>query len=438
MLSGKKAAITAALCCVGMVVAACGSSTDSGDTADTGTSVTQTDTGGDTGGDTESPSDSDQGTDTGETDSSDTGGSDAGVEVGADDITTDFAAMEKLKDVAAAGEGKITAILPDTTTSARYTEFDAPYLEKSFQMAGLSDSDYSVVNAQGSTDTQLTLAQNAISDGASVLIVDPLDSGTGAQIESYAAEHGVPVIDYDRLVLGGQREYYVSFDNVKVGELIGDGFVQCATDWGLDTVTFIEMAGDPTDNNASMFKEGYDSVVDPLVADGSYNRVAEPAGTWNPQEAATLFQQAMTANPDVNAAITPNDGNTAPIITYLKTLNVEPNTFPLTGQDATLEGLQNILAGYQCGTVYKPIYLEAQAAAALAIYLRAGQTPPDSLVNGTAKDTEAGTDVAAVLMTPIWVTADNMNDTVVKDGAVTADQLCKGYEDACEAAGISG
>jgi D-xylose transport system substrate-binding protein len=345
--------------------------------------------------------------------------------------------MATLKDVAAAGQGKITVILPDTTTSARYTEFDAPYLEKAFTAAGLTSADFSVVNAQGSTATQLTDAQTAISAGATVLVVDPLDSGTGAQIESYAKSHGVPVIDYDRLTLGGSRDYYISFDNVKVGTLIGQGFVQCAQDWGLTDVKFIEMSGDPTDNNATLFKQGYDAVLKPLEDGGTYTKVAEPAGTWDPPTAATEFEQALTAHPDANAAVTPNDGNTAPIITYLKKQNVAAKTFPLTGQDATLDGLQNVLAGYQCGTVYKPIYLEAQAAAALAIYLRAGQTPPSALVNGTAKDTQANTDVPSVLMTPVWVTPDNMNATVVTDGAVTADQLCKGYEDQCKAAGIT-
>jgi D-xylose transport system substrate-binding protein len=346
--------------------------------------------------------------------------------------------MATLKDVAAAGKGKITAILPDTTTSARYTEFDAPYLEKSFETAGLTKDDFSVVNAQGSTATQLTDAQTAISAGATVLIVDPLDSGTGAQIETYAKSHGVPVIDYDRLTLGGSRDYFVSFDNVKVGTLIGQGFVQCATDWGLKDVKFIEMAGAPTDNNATLFKQGYDAVLKPLEDKGTYKKVAEPAGTWDPPTAATEFEQALTANPGVNAALTPNDGNTAPIITYLKKQNVKPKTFPLTGQDATLDGLQNILAGYQCGTAYKPIYLEAQAAAALALYLRAGQTPPKELVNGTAQDTQAKTTVPSVLMTPVWVTAKNMNDTVIKDKAVTAAQLCKGFTEQCKAAGISG
>lgn len=346
--------------------------------------------------------------------------------------------MAQLKDVASAGKGKVAVILPDTVTSARYTEFDAPYLQKALETSGLTSSDFSIVNAQGSTSGELTDAQTAISAGATVLIMDPLDSGTGAQIESYAKSHGVPVIDYDRLSLGGSRDYYVSFDNVQVGKLIGQGFEQCLTDWSVKSPQFIEMKGAPTDNNATLFAQGYDQVIKPFVDSGKWKKLAEPAGTWDPPTAATEFQQALTAHPTANSAIIPNDENAAPIITYLKTHNVKPKTFPLTGQDATLIGLQNILAGYQCGTVYKPIYLEAQAAVALALYLRAGQTPPSALVNGKTADTQGKTEVASVLLTPEWVTPKNMKDTVIKDQFVPAKQLCtKDFAAACTAAGIS-
>ena len=136
--------------------------------------------------------------------------------------------------------------------------------------------------------------------------------------------------------------------------------------------------------------------------------------------------------------MTPNDDNANAIIAYLKTLNVPANTFPTTGQDATLTGLQNILTGYQCGTVYKAIYLEAQAAVALALYLRAGQEPPADLVNGTTRDGTANVDVPSVLLTPLWVTADNLNETVVTDGFVDKAQLCAGdVAAACTAAGIN-
>lgn len=353
-------------------------------------------------------------------------------------FTKDFSAMESLKGLAAQGKGKIAVILPDTTSSARYTEFDAPYLKKAFESAGLSSSDFSIANAQGSDNTQLTDAQSAISGGATVLVVDPLDAGVGKAIETYAHSHGVPVIDYDRVTLGGLRSYYVSFDNVKVGTLIGKGFVACTKDWKVSKPNVIVMAGDPTDNNATLFSQGYNAVLKPLIASGAIVQTAAPAGTWDPPTALTEFQQAYTAHPTTNSVIVPNDANAAPIISYLKSQHVAPKTFPVTGQDASLIGLQNVLSGYQCGTAYKPIYLEAQATAALAIYLNAGKTPPVGLVNGQTDDTVAHTKVPSVLLTPEWVTSSDMAATVVADGFVTAKQLCThAYASACTAAGIS-
>jgi D-xylose transport system substrate-binding protein len=166
-------------------------------------------------------------------------------------------------------------------------------------------------------------------------------------------------------------------------------------------------------------------------------KVGEPAGTWTPSVAATTFQQQRTAHPNINAVVTPNDANAAAVIAVLKNAGVKPKTFPTTGQDAQVSGLQNILSGYQCGSVYKPIQLEAQAAAALALYLRAGQTPPSGLVNGTTNDYQEHKDVASVLLTPIWVTPANMKQ-VVTDGAVKYGQLCTGaYKSKCAAAGIT-
>jgi D-xylose transport system substrate-binding protein len=360
-------------------------------------------------------------------------------ELTVDSFTSDFSAMAGLKDLAAQGAGKIAVILPDTTSSTRYTEFDQPYLKKAFEAAGLTDSDFSIVNAQGSDQTQLTDAQSAITGGASVLVVDPLDKGVGASIENYAKAHGVPVIDYDRLTLGGTRSYYVSFDNVKVGGLIGNGLVSCIDDWKVADPNVVVMAGDPTDNNATLFSQGYNAVLKPLFDSGKYKEVATPAGTWDPPTALTEFQQAYTANSSTNAVLVPNDANAAPIINFLKTQrHIPPKTFPVTGQDASLAGLQNILAGYQCGTAYKPIYLEAQAAAALAIYLNAGQTPPSGLVNGQTADTDTDTQVPSVLLTPQWVTIDNMADTVVADKFVSTSSLCAGaLASACSDAGIS-
>jgi D-xylose transport system substrate-binding protein len=356
-------------------------------------------------------------------------------DVSATSFTPDFSAMAQLKDLASSGKGKIGVLLPDTVTSARYVEFDAPLLTKAFEAAGLTSSDFSVQNAHGDNATQVSQAQADVTNGASVLIVDPLTSGVGAQIEKYGKQHGVAVIDYDRLTLGGERTYYISFDNVKVGELIGQGFADCATAWGVKSPQIIEMKGDPTDNNATLFAQGYESVI---KQHADWKVLAKPAGTWDPPTALNEFTQAFTANSSANGAIIPNDANDAPIISYLKNHGVKPKTFPTTGQDGSSVGLQNVLAGYQCGTVYKPIYLEAQASAAVAIYVRAGKTPPADLVNGKTPDTQSNVDVPSVLLTPVWVTTDNMADTIIKDGAVKASDICTAaLKNACKAAGIS-
>jgi D-xylose transport system substrate-binding protein len=346
--------------------------------------------------------------------------------------------MAALKPLAAEGKGNVAAILPDTVSSARYTEFDAPYLSQALALAGLSPTQFSVQNAQGSDATELSDAEAAITKGASVLIMDPLDSGVGAQIESYAKSHGVKVVDYDRLTLGGSREYYVSFNNVEVGTLIGKGFVACAAAEHVTKPNVLVMRGAPTDNNATLFAQGYDAVLAPYFANKTYVDVGTPAGTWDPPTAESEFQQAYTAHKNINSLVSPNDENAAPIITYLQREGIKANTFPVTGQDATLVGLQNILSGYQCGTVYKPIYIEAQAAVALAMYLRAGKTPPSSLVNNTTEDSQEHVAVPSVLGVPEWVTPSNMNSTVIADQFVPAQQLCVAqYVAACKAAGIS-
>jgi D-xylose transport system substrate-binding protein len=346
--------------------------------------------------------------------------------------------MSQLTSVASAGKGSVAVILPDTVSSTRYVEFDAPYLKQAFTTAGLSSSDLTVENALGSDATQFSMAQSAITKGASVLVVDPLDSGVGAHVESYAKQHGVAVIDYDRLTLGGTRSYYVSFNNVKVGQVMGQGLVSCVTAWGVKTPNVIVMKGAPTDNNATLFAQGYDGVMASYFSSGKWKEVSQPAGTWDPPTALSEFEQQYTAHKNINAALIPNDENGAPIIHYLQGQGIKAKTFPTTGQDATLTGLQNILTGYQCGTVYKPIYLEAQAAAALALYVRAGQTPPASLVNGATEDTTAKVSVPAVLLSPEWVTTSNMNSTVIADKFVPASQLCAGsYASACKTAGIT-
>jgi len=346
--------------------------------------------------------------------------------------------MAKLKALAAKGDGLIGVLLPDTTTSARYETYDRPYLKQALEAAGLSSDQYKIDNAQGSATTMQTQADADITNGASVLILDAIDSGSGAAIEASAKAKGVAVIDYDRLTQGGPPDrIYVSFDNVNVGKFIGRGEVDCIKAWNVKSPNILVMDGAATDNNAKLFAQGYNGVLKPFFDKGTYVKVGEPAGTWTPSVTATNFTQQFTAHPNINAVVTPNDDNANAVIAQLQSQQVPPKTFPTTGQDASPVGLQNILKGYQCGTVYKPITAEAQAAVAIALYLRAGEKPPAALINGTTKDDQAGTDVASVLLTPKWVTAANMQATVIKDKWIKASVLCvSAVKTACVAAGI--
>jgi D-xylose transport system substrate-binding protein len=338
--------------------------------------------------------------------------------------------------------------MPDTTSSTRYVEFDQPDIKKALLAAGMPASDIiTPQNAQKSDTTFMTDVKADISNGAKVILIDPEDPGTGVEAEKYAAQHGAKIVQYDRLSSGAgaiDSDPYVSFNNVTVGKLIGEGFVSCAKTWlkGKEP-QFIEMHGAPTDNNATLFTEGYDSVLKPLEKAGKIKLLKNTNGTWNPTtpspDALDEFKAAFQATGQTaNSAVIPNDENGAPIITYLKSQGVKPDSFPMTGQDATLTGLQNIISGYQCGTVYKPIYKEAGAAVALAIYLRAGKKAPAGLENSKVTDPSSHKAVPSVLETPEWVTGKTMQMTVIHDGFVKASQLCSGsYAADCKKYGIS-
>ena len=189
-------------------------------------------------------------------------------------FTPNFSFMAKLAGLTAEGKGKVAVILPDTVSSQRYVEFDAPLLTRAFKDAKLPSSDLTVQNAQASDATQITDATTAISNGASVILIDPLDSVTGAQVEKLAKQAGVVAIDYDRLTLGGSRKYYVSFNNVDVGKKIGQGLVQCVKGWHVAHPRVIVGYGATTDNNATLFGEGYDSVLNPLFASHAWKLIA--------------------------------------------------------------------------------------------------------------------------------------------------------------------
>src|SRR6058998_8335 len=301
-------------------------------------------------------------------------------------FTADFSYMAKLADLTKAGKGMVGVILPDTTSSARYVAFDQPYLTQAFQKAGYSSSQFKIDNAQGQEAQQLSIAQADITAGATVLIMDPLNSSVGSQIQAYAQSHGVKIISYDRATFTGTNTYYVSFDNVQVGELIGKGFVQCVSDWGVKSAQVFELdGGQNSDPNAVSFAQGYnDAIWGKKVAHvdkGTTNSqgmklVDEIVATdWKNDVGQTIFQQQFTAHKEINATVEANDGLGNAVVTVLKSKGVKAKSVPTTGQDATPDGMANVLTDYQCGSVYKAVYLEAQAAVALATVLRASKTP---------------------------------------------------------------
>lgn len=344
---------------------------------------------------------------------------------------------------------QVGVILPDTTSSTRYVQFDEPYLNAAFADAGYTQAQYRIDNAQGSDQTQLNDATADINLGAKVLIVDPLDGPTGEAIQKLAQSKGVTLIAYDRAIFAGDKTYYVSFDNEHVGELIGQGFKTCVAAWKISKPqVYVLNGGEDTDPNAISFATGYNKVVwsqpAKTVSAGAtnsdgYKLVGENfAPGWDNTKGGTIFQQAFTAHKQINATIEANDGLANSVITVLKGAGVKPNTVPTTGQDATAQGMAWILQGYQCGSVYKAVYKEAQDAVALGTILLAGGKPPAALLNGKTVDpANPSITEPASLLTPVWVTKANMESTVVADGFDSATAICTiAGASVCAAAGI--
>ena len=375
--------------------------------------------------------------------------------VNIDSFTVNIApTMSLFKGLAAAGTKganslQVGVVLPDTTSSTRWVDFDAPYLKQAFTAAGYTPSEFRIDNAQGSDSTQLSEATADINLGAKILIVCPLDGPTGVAIAKLAEQKGVTLIAYDRAIFEGTSTYYVSFDNEHVGELIGQGFNACVKAWGIKSPqVFVLNGGEDTDPNAISFASGYNKVVwgqsAKSVNAGATNSAGDKlvgenfAPGWDNTKGGTIFQQEFTAHPSINATIEANDGLANAVITDLKTAGVKPHTVPTTGQDATAQGLAWILEGYQCGSVYKAVYKEAQDSVALATILLAGQTPPAALLNSKTVDpTNSSITEPASLLTPVWVTKAHMESTVVADKFDTAQQICAiAGASTCASAGI--
>jgi D-xylose transport system substrate-binding protein len=327
------------------------------------------------------------------------------------------------------GKGAVAVLLPDTQSSVRWEQFDRPYLDQAFKAAGIS---HTIVNAQGDPSTQKTQAEQAITNGAKVILLVDLDPGSGKAIISSAHAKGVKVIDYDRLTLGGGADFYVSFDNTRVGQLQGQGLANCIKQDGLSKPVVAELNGSPTDNNATLFANGYNSVLTPLYSNGTLQKGPnQSVPDWDNQKALTIYEQMLqqTGN-KINAVLAANDGLANSVISAETARKLK--YVPVTGQDATAAGIQHILAGQQCMTVYKAVKKEADGAAKVAIALDKGQTPPSngSVQNGSVK-------TPALLETPVAVTAKNIKDTVIKDGFLTKNEICSGqYAKDCAKYGI--
>jgi D-xylose transport system substrate-binding protein len=329
-------------------------------------------------------------------------------------------------------EGKVGVILPDAASSARWETADRRFLGEAFEAAGV---EYDIQNANGDKAKFATIADQMINGGATVLMLVNLDSPSAATVIKKATDQGIATIDYDRLTLGGNAQYYVSFDNVAVGTNIGEGLVKCMQENGDDSGPVALLNGSPTDNNATLFKEGYEKAI----TDAGYEVTADQSvPDWDNTKAGTIFEQMYTkANGDFVGVASANDGLGGAVAAVLKR-NGDTDKIPTTGQDATAEGLQRVLLGSQCMTVYKAIKKEADAASELAIALINGdQAAADGLATGSVEDTETGQPVKSVLLEPQPIFKDSVKD-VVADGFVAAEDICTNaaLKQACEENGV--
>ena len=376
-------------------------------------------------------------------DDSDSGGSDGGGG-GSTDVTAacsldnppTSAASPPAESAGGQASGKVGVILPDTTSSTRYELYDKPLLEKALTDAGITAD---VQNAQGDKNKFASIAQSMIGDGSKVLIIDSIDAASGAGVEQLADAAGVQVIDYDRVNLGGTAPYYVSFDNEDVGRLQAQTLVDCLKAQGVDKPKIIMMnGGTDVDNNAVLFQKGAHSVFDPLVESGDLE-IAQEATVkgWKTENAAPAFTQALTASgSDIQGVLAANDDIANAVIGVLKNEGADGKVV-VTGQDSSVEGLQNVITGKQSMTIFKNVTLEAGAAAALAISLISGTDPADAGITLAPFEDPQSPDhkLQALLLPSEVITQANVQD-VIDAGALTADEICAGIEDDCSKLGI--
>ena len=326
---------------------------------------------------------------------------------------------------ASAAAGFVGVILPDAASSARWETADRPFLNAAFKAAGVP---VDIQNANGDKAQFATIAEQMITKGAKVLIMVNLDSDSAKAVQDKAAAQGVKTIDYDRLTLKGSASYYVSFDNVSVGKLQGQGIVNCLRAKGVKKARVVYLNGSPTDNNATLFKQGYASIVGPYLKRTGGTLVADQAvPDWDNAKGGVIFEQMLSkAGGKLDAVVSANEGLGLAAIAVLKKNKLNGKVC-VSGQDATVDGLRAVLEGDMSNTIYKAIKAEAQGAAKLAIALLNGQaaTTNGSVDNGSVK-------VPSVLLKPVGITKKNVN-VVIKDGFQKKSDVCKGLEAVCTA-----
>ena len=336
------------------------------------------------------------------------------------------------------GEGSIWVLLPDSATSPRWESDDRRYFQQAFEDAGV---DFNIVNAEGDASQQQSQAEQAIADGASVILLVSNDTGSGATIIDNAKDSDVQVVEYDRFNTGGSGgAAYVSFDNVEVGRTMGRELEPAIDALNKPKPRVVMLNGGEEDNNSFLFRTGYNETVKKRVDAGDWELVADRhVPGWDNQQAQTLMEQILTsADNNVDAVFAANDGLANSAINAMEAAGIE--NAPVSGQDATVAGIQNILLEKQTMTVYKPIKAEADVAAAVALALRNGEDiesveVPDVEFNvigikaedGNPSEESSGDGIVPYFaLTPIGVTADNIQDTVIADGFRTKKELCTG------------
>jgi D-xylose transport system substrate-binding protein len=330
------------------------------------------------------------------------------------------------------GGPKIALLLPESKTS-RYEAHDRPEFEEKVEEI-CEDCEIIYSNANQSTSEQQSQGEAAITQGAKVLVLDAVDATAVGSVVKKANEENIPVVSYDRLILGVPVDYYVSFDNEHVGELQAETLTEKLKEEGSPSGPIVMINGAPTDPNAAQFKAGAKKVFE---ADGVNIAKEYDTPEWSPDQAQNEMEQAITAlgKNGFAGVYAANDGTAGGAIAAMKGAGIEPESKPTTGQDAELEAIQRILVGEQFMTAYKAITPQAHAAAEIAVALAEGEKIPSGLVNGK-EDNEAG-EVPSVLFEPVAVKKENINETIVKDKFWPTSEICTGpYKAACKEAGI--